>query len=220
MAKLVWDKVGERTYEVGVDHGVLYVANDNGAYAEGVAWNGLITVTESPSGAEASPQYADNIKYINIISAEEFGCTIEAFTYPEEFEVCDGSVEIADGVTIGQQDRKSFALSYRTLIGNDTQGTNKGYKIHLIYGAQAAPSEKARGTINESPEAMTFSWECTTSPIAVPGFKPTAHLTIDSTRTPAAKLQALETLLYGDAVAAAEMPLPEEVMVLIGTTTP
>jgi hypothetical protein len=226
MSKLVWDKVGERTYETGVDRGVVYPQDANGAYPKGVAWNGLTGVTESPSGAEASPQYADNGKYLNLMSAEEFGATIEAFTYPDEFAPCDGSVEIATGVSIGQQDRKPFGLCYRTILGNDTEGAEHGYKLHLVYGAMAAPSEKGYATVNDSPEAINFSWDVTTTPVAISGHKPTATVTVDSTKTDATKLAALEKILYGvDAdttavppVTAAEprLPSPEEVATLIG----
>ena len=219
MPKIVWDQLGERVYETGVDHGVLYVSasGPTGGYDAGVAWNGLTAVTESPSGAEASPQYADNIKYVNLMSEEEFGATIEAFTYPVEFEACDGTATIGKGVTIGQQNRRSFGLSYRNLVGNDTQGTDYGYKIHLIYGAMAAPSEKSRSTVNDSPEAMTFSWEVTTTRVAVDGFRPTAHLVIDSTQTEPAALAALENLLYGSETGTAELPTPDEVIALVGS---
>lgn len=212
MAKIEWDKVGERFYETGVDRGVLYPQSDEGTgYATGVAWNGLTAVTESPSGAEATPQYADNIKYLNLISAEEFGATIEAYTYPEEFGRCDGTAELEPGVVIGQQNRKPFALSYRTFKGNDTQNTDHGYKIHIIYGATAAPSEKAFATVNDSPEAITFSWELTTNPVAVPGHKPTACITIDSTKVDKEKLGQLEAALYGTESEEPRVPMPEEV---------
>lgn len=214
--ELTWDNVGERHYETGVDHGVLYRAGADGTYEDGVAWNGLTTVTESPSGAEASPQYADNIKYLNLISAEEFGGTVEAFTYPDEFGECDGTVQPQPGVAIGQQGRRLFGLAYRTRKGNDAEGPDYGYKIHLIYGAQAAPSEKAYGTINDSPEAITFSWEITTSPVAVTGFKPTAILTIDSTEVDAGDLAALEGILYGTPGDNARLPLPDEVVGVFG----
>lgn len=212
MAKIEWDKVGERFYETGVDRGVLYPQSDEGTgYANGVAWNGLTSVTESPSGAEATPQYADNIKYLNLISAEEFGATIEAYTYPEEFGRCDGTAELEPGVVIGQQNRKPFALSYRTFKGNDTQNTDHGYKIHIIYGATAAPSEKAFATVNDSPEAITFSWELTTNPVAVPGYKPTACITIDSTKVDKTKLGQLEAALYGTEEEEPRVPMPDEV---------
>lgn len=211
MAKLVWDESGKRIYETGVQKGVLYVQDESGAYPKGVAWNGLTAVTESPSGAEATPLYADDIKYLELRSAEEFGATIEAYTYPEEFEICDGSASLAAGVTIGQQDRKAFGLCYRTVVGNDVQGNAHGYKLHLIYGAVAAPSEKAYATVNDSPEAVTFSWEITTTPVEIAGFKPTASITIDSTKVDAAKLTALEAKLYGDATTEAQLPLPSEI---------
>lgn len=201
MSKIVWDQTGERLYETGVKNGVLYIPT-NGVYSKGVAWNGLTAVTESPSGAEATPLYADDIKYLNLVSAEEFGATIEAYTYPDEFAQCDGSAELTPGVTIGQQARSTFGLSYRTTVGNDVSGTDFGYKLHLIYGALAAPSEKAYATINDSPEAITFSWEVTTTPVNVTGLKPTASLTIDSTKADAEKLSALEDILYGKDVPA------------------
>lgn len=211
MTKLKWDEVGKRLYETGVDHGVLYLPDSGGAYDDGVAWNGLVTVTESPSGAEASPQYADNIKYLNLVSAEEFGGTIEAFTYPIEFEQCDGTASPSTGVNIGQQRRKTFGLSYRTLIGNDVDGTDYGYKLHLVYGALASPSEKARATVNDSPEAVTFSWEFTTTPVDVPGFKPSATITVDSTLVDSAGLEALEAALYGTEGSDPRLPSPAEV---------
>lgn len=212
MAKLVWDQSGQRFYETGVSNGVLYVQDESGAYPKGVAWNGLTAVTESPSGAEATPLYADDIKYLELYSAEEFGATIEAYTYPEEFEVCDGSAEIAVGVTIGQQTRKAFGLCYKTVVGNDVKGNELGYKLHLIYGCKAAPSEKAFQTINDSPEAITFSWEVTTTPVAVEGFKPTANLVIDSTKVDAEKLAALEAKLFGSDSEEAALPLPDEIV--------
>ena len=214
MAKLEWDKAGEHFYETGVDHGVLYLLGEGGAYTKGVAWNGLTAVTESPSGAEATPLYADNIKYLNLMSAEEFGATIEAYTYPEEFAECDGSASIAEGVSIGQQTRKTFGLSYRTIIGNDVDN-NLGYKLHLIYGALAAPSEKAYATVNDNPEAITFSWEVTTTPVSVEGFKPTATVTIDSTKCDKTKLAALEAILYGSESEEARLPLPGEIATLM-----
>ena len=210
MAKLVWDESGKRIYETGVQKGVLYVQNESGLYPKGVAWNGLTAVTESPSGAEATPLYADDIKYLELRSAEEFGATIEAYTYPEEFEACDGSASLAKGVSIGQQDRKAFGLCYRTVVGNDVQGNSHGYKLHLIYGAVASPSEKAYATVNDSPEAVTFSWEITTTPVEIEGFKPTASITIDSTKVNPAKLAELEKKLYGD-TGDAQLPLPSEV---------
>ena len=173
MSKIIWDQTGERLYETGVNHGVLYIPTD-GVYSKGVAWNGLTAVTESPSGAEATPLYADDIKYLNLVSAEDFGCTIEAYTYPKEFAECDGSASIAKGVKIGQQTRKVFGLSYRTVVGNDVDSNGHGYKLHLIYGCLASPSEKSYSTINDSPEAITFSWEVTSTPVNVSGFKPTA----------------------------------------------
>ena len=212
MAKLVWDQSGQRFYETGVKNGVLYVQDESGAYPKGVAWNGLTAVTESPSGAEATPLYADDIKYLELYSAEEFGATIEAYTYPEEFEVCDGSAEVASGVVIGQQARKAFGLCYKTVIGNDVKGNDLGYKIHLIYGCKAAPSEKAYQTINDSPEAITFSWEVTTTPVNVEGFKPTSTLVIDSTKVDAEKLAAVEAKLFGSASEEAMLPLPDEIV--------
>lgn len=213
MTKLAWDQVGERLYETGVDRGVLYIPTA-GVYSNGYAWNGLTTVTESPSGAEASPQYADNIKYLNLVSAEEFGGTIEAFTYPDEFAQCDGTATPSPGVAVGQQSRKTFGLAYRTRLGNDVDGTDNGYKLHLVYGALAAPSEKAFATINDSPEAITFSWEFTTTPVDVPGLKPTALLTIDSTKVSAGALSDLEDMLYGTPGTDPRLPLPAEVLAL------
>lgn len=212
--KITWDKSGERYYETGVKRGVLYVM-DKGAYGNGVAWNGLTAVTESPSGAEASPMYADDIKYLNLYSAEEFAATVEAYTYPDEFAECDGSAEIAPGVTIGQQKRKTFGMCYTTVIGNDTDGNDYGYKIHIIYGANAAPSEKAYATINDSPEAITFSWELTTTPVEVAGHKPTASLTIDSTKTTPEKMKAIEDILYGTESQEPRLPLPSEIAELL-----
>ena len=220
MARLIWDKTGERTYETGVKQGVLYPIQNGGLYTKGVAWNGLTAVTESPSGAEASPQYADDIKYLNLVSAEEFGATIEAFTYPDEFAVCDGSVEIEPGVIVGQQNRKLFGLSYRTALGNDVDGTDHGYKLHLIYGALAAPSEKAYATINDSPEAITFSWEVTTTPVSVSNLKPTASLIIDSTKVDTAKLTVLENILYGTDSVEPRLPFPDEVAAIFKETAP
>lgn len=221
--KLVWDQTGERYYETGVKQGVLYPLSSTGAYSKGVAWNGLTAVTESPSGAEATPLYADDIKYLNLYSAEEFGATVEAYTYPDEFAECDGSASLTDGVAIGQQPRKTFGLCYRTTLGNDTEGSDYGYKLHLIYGAKAAPSEKAYATINDSPEAITFSWELTTTPVNVTGHKPTASLVIDSTKVSAAALAALELVLYGKDSTTSDggdgvdprMPLPDEVLSII-----
>jgi hypothetical protein len=222
MTALVWDQVGERLYETGVDRGVLYIPNVGGDYVEGYAWNGLTTVTESPGGAEANAQYADNIKYLNLLSAEEFGATIEAFTYPDEFGQCDGTATPAPGVQLGQQGRKSFGLAYRTQLGNDLDGVNYGYKLHLIYGALAAPSEKAYATINDSPEAITFSWEVATTPapVAGAGLKPTSQLVIDSTKVDATGLADLEAILYGDEGVDPRLPSPDEVVDLFtGTTT-
>src|SRR5436190_11818470 len=216
MTALAWDQVGERLYETGVDHGVLYIPDGSGAYNDGFAWNGLTTVTESPSGAEANPQFADNIKYLNLLSAEEFGATIEAFTYPDEFAQCDGTAKPAPGVSVGQQARKQFGLSYRSRLGNDVDGTDHGYKLHLVYGAQASPSEKAYATINDSPEAIAFSWDVTTSPVQVTGLKPTSLIVIDSTEVDPADLAALEAELYGDAGSDARLPLPDEVITLVG----
>lgn len=223
MARLVWDKTGERFYETGVDRGVLYPIQEGGVYLKGVAWNGLVTVTESPSGAESNPIYADNIKYLNLISAEEFGATIEAYTYPDEFAECDGSASLATGVMIGQQSRKTFGLCYRTILGNDVDSNDHGYKLHLIYGCQASPSEKGYSSVNDSPEAITFSWEVTTTPVNVEGFKPTACITIDSTKCDAEQLKALEDILYGkDAgeegtppAVEPRLPLPDEIKTLM-----
>lgn len=212
MAKITWDGTGEKLYETGVDHGVLYPYGSKEApYGTGVAWNGLTNVSESPSGAEPSPIYADNIKYVNLMSAEEYGATIEAYTYPDEFAECDGSKEIAPGVYAGQQARKTFGMSYRTKIGNDVDGEDHGYKLHLIYGALASPSEKSYATVNDSPEATTFSWEISTTPVEITGGKPTSCLTIDSTKVDAAKLTALEKILYGDGATGPKLPLPDEV---------
>ena len=216
MAKLTWDNVGERYYETGVKNGVLYVF-DGGKYNAGVAWNGLTAVTESPSGAEATPLYADDIKYLNLMSTEEFGATIEAYTYPDEFKVCNGEAELAKGINIGQQARKTFGLCYRTTVGNDTDGNEFGYKLHLIYGALAAPSERAYATINDSPEAITFSWELTTTPVNVNGFKPTSYVVVDSTKVEEGVMAKLEAKLYGgegeDAVPT--LPLPDEIVTLL-----
>lgn len=224
MSKLKWDQTGERLYETGVRNGVLYPLGASGTYPKGVAWNGLTAVTESPSGAEATPLYADDIKYLNLMSTEEFGATIEAYTYPDEFAECDGSAALATGVQIGQQARKTFGLCYRTALGNDVAGNDYGYKLHIIYGALAAPSEKAYATINDSPEPVTFSWEVTTTPVNVTGFKPTASITIDSTKADAAKLAALEEILYGKDAASGggegvdpRLPLPDEIAELMKT---
>lgn len=215
MAKLVWDETGKRFYETGVKMGVLYVQQAGGTYNKGVAWNGLTAVTESPSGAEANPMRADDIKYLNLFSAEEFGATVEAYTYPDEFEQCDGSASISTGVTIGQQERKQFGLCYRTTLGNDVNGNDHGYKLHLIYGAKASPSERAYATINDSPEAITFSWELTTTPVNVSGHKPTANLVINSTKVSSAAMTALEKVLYGDTTNEARLPLPDEIVQII-----
>lgn len=218
MSKIVWDATGERLYETGVKQGVLYPMDESGTYPKGVAWNGLTAVTESPSGAESTPLYADDIKYLNLISAEQFGATIEAYTYPDEFSACNGEAELVPGVTIGQQARKAFGMSYRTIIGNDVDGESHGYKLHLIYGAIASPSEKSYATVNDNPDAITFSWEISTTPVSVEGFKPTASLTIDSTKVAAEKMTALEKILYGDAQVEPRLPLPNEVATIIGST--
>lgn len=217
--KLSWDNSGERLYETGVKNGVLYVQNA-GKYPKGVAWNGLTAVTESPSGAEATPLYADDIKYVELTSEEEFGGTIEAYTYPDEFAECDGSVELAKGVKIGQQKRKAFGLAYKTTLGNDEEGNDHGYKLHLVYGCKAAPSEKAYATINDSPEAITFSWEFTTTPVAVNGHKPTAHIEIDSTKADPTCLAALEAKLFGTESEEPQLPLPDEVKTLMTPAGP
>ena len=216
MAKLVWDATGEKTYETGLDHGVLYPITSQGTYTPGVAWNGLSSVSESPSGAEANAIYADNIKYLNLYSAEEFGATIEAYTYPDEWAECDGSANLADGVVLGQQDRKTFGLCYRTVLGNDVDGDAHGYKLHLIYGAKASPSERQYQTINDSPEAITFSWEISTTPINVTGHKPVSCITIDSTKADATKLAALEDVLYGTNSEDPKLPLPDEIATIMG----
>lgn len=214
MSKIIFDNTGEKIYETGVDHCVLFVRDGN-AYQTGVAWNGITAINESPSGAEATPIYADNIKYLNIVSGEDFGATIEAYTYPDEFTECDGSAEIIEGVKIGQQTRKPFALCYRTLIGNDVAGTGHGYKLHFIYNAQAAVSAKNYKTINESPEAMSFSWEISTTPEVVEGFKPTATVTVDSTKVDATKLKALEDKIYGTESSEPTMPTISEIVSLL-----
>lgn len=225
MSKIVWDSTGDRLYETGVKNGVLY-PQSNGTYPKGVAWNGLTAVTESPSGAEATALYADDMKYLNLYSAEEFGATVEAYTYPEEFGECDGSATIAKGVQIGQQTRKAFGMCYRTVVGNDTDGEAHGYKLHIIYGAMASPSEKAYATINDSPEAITFSWELTTTPVNVTGKKPTASIVIDSTKADPTKLAALEVILYGKDPTTSggndgeepRLPLPDEIATLMAVT--
>lgn len=214
MPKLEWDKSGEKLYETGVKNCALYVFRNN-AYDKGIAWNGITGITESPSGAEASPLYADDIKYLNLISNEDFGATLEAYTYPKEFEECDGTAEISKGVSIGQQNRKTFGLAYKTTLGNDVDGNSYGYKIHIIYGCLAAPSEKAYASINDSPEAITFSWELSTTPVEVKGFKPTSTITIDSTKIDAGKLKKLEDKLYGSETGEATLLLPNEIMALL-----
>lgn len=217
MARLVWDKTGERFYETGVNQCVLY-PQVSGAYPKGVAWNGITAINESPSGAEATPLYADNIKYLNLMSTEELAVSIEAYTYPEEFEACDGSAEIADGVVIGQQKRQPFGLCYKTAVGNDVDSNDHGYKLHIIYGGLAAPSEKAYASINDSPEAITFSWEVSTTPVNVTGGKPTASITIDSRKADPVKLAALEDILYGkdsEPESTARLPLPDEIATLM-----
>lgn len=216
MSKLSWDAVGERLYETGVKMGVLYPVDDAGAYSLGVAWNGLTAVTESPSGAESNPLYADDIKYLDLRSVEEFGGTIEAYMFPDEFAECDGSATLATGVSIGQQKRKMFGLCYRTTLGNDVKGDNYGYKLHIVYGATASPSERAYATISDSPEPITMSWEFSTTPVTVTGFKPTAHLEIDSTKVDPTKLAALEAILYGSDDVEARLPLPDEIATLMG----
>nr|DAV24889.1 MAG TPA: tail tube protein [Bacteriophage sp.] len=217
MSKLVWDQTGDRLYETGVRQGVLYPIDSTGKYPKGVVWNGLTTVTETPSGAEATALYADDIKYLNLMSTEELGGTIEAYTYPDEFAECDGSAAIATGVYIGQQPRKAFGLCYRTTLGNDVESNEYGYKLHLVYGALASPSEKSYETINDSPDAITFSWEYSTTPVNVTGHKPTASIVIDSTKIEENKLVALEKVLYGDTDAEARLPLPDEVVEILNT---
>ena len=217
MSRITWDQSGERIYETGVKQGVLYPQASGGTYPTGVAWNGLTAVTESPSGAEATALYADDIKYINLMSTEEFGATIEAYTYPDEFAQCDGSASLTEGVVIGQQARKAFGLCYRTTVGNDVDGNDYGYKLHIIYGALASPSEKAYATINDSPEAITFSWEITTTPVSVTGFKPTATIAIDSTKVDKGKLKSLEDILYGSESAEPRLPLPDEIATIMGS---
>ncbi len=219
MSRLKWDQTGERLYETGVKRGVLYPQDDSGSYPKGVAWNGLTAVTQSPSGAEASDLYADDIKYLSLMSAEEFGATIEAYTYPDEWEECDGSASVATGVTVGQQNRKSFGLCYRTVVGNDVSNEDYGYKLHLVYGGKASPSERGYSTINDSPEAITLSWEVNTTPVeitAISGLKPTSILTIDSTKCSETVLAELEDILYGTESEEARLPLPDEVIELFG----
>ena len=215
MARLIWDEVGQRFFETGVKNGVLYVQDNDGSYKNGVVWNGLTAVTESPSGAEETPLYADDVKYLTLRSAEEFGATVEAYTYPEEFEQCDGSAAIAVGVTIGQQARRAFGLCYRTSVGNDIQGQNFSYKLHLIYGCTVAPSEKSYSTINDNPEAITFSWELSTVPVPVDGFSPTASLVIDASKVDEGKMQLLEDALFGDESNEAKLLLPNEIMEIL-----
>ena len=214
MPKITWDNSGEHVYETGISKGVLYPIQEGGAYSKGVAWNGLTAVTENPTGADATPLYADDIKYLSLTAAEEFGATIEAYTYPDEFGVCDGSAELKPGLLIGQQNRSLFGLCYRTTLGNDEEGGNFGYKLHLVYGAIAAPSSKGYKTINDKPEAITFSWAVTTTPVAVEGFKPTASVTIDSTKITPTALAAIEELLYGG-TAEASLPLPDDIAALV-----
>lgn len=215
MARLIWDEVGQRFFETGVKNGVLYVQDNDGSYKNGVVWNGLTAVTESPSGAEETPLYADDVKYLTLRSAEEFGATVEAYTYPEEFEQCDGSAAIANGVTIGQQARRAFGLCYRTSVGNDIQGQNYSYKLHLIYGCTVAPSEKSYSTINDNPEAITFSWELSTVPVPVDGFSPTASLVIDASKVDEGKMALLEDALFGDESNEAKLLLPNEIMEML-----
>ena len=215
MAKLVFNGVGDRLFETGVKNGVLFVMGDNGQYGKGVVWNGLTAVTEKPTGADPTNLYADDIKYVVLYGEEEFEATIEAYTYPAEFEACDGSAALAEGVSIGQQARKQFAFCYRTALGNDAKGQNFGYKIHIIYGCTAKPSEKAYSTINDSPEAVTFSWDVTTVPVPVNGMKPTASVVIDSTRVEAGKLKSLEDKLYGTETLESTLVLPNEIKELL-----
>lgn len=218
MSALTWDDIGERIYETGVDHGVLYIPDSGGAYTNGVAWNGLTAVTEKPSGAEPNAQFADNIKYLNLFSAEEFGATLEAFTYPDEFAQFDGLATPNPGVNVGQQNRGSFGLSYRTKKGNDVDGDDAGYKLHLVYGCKASPSEKAYATVNDSPEAIVFSWEISTTPALVTNLKPTSIITIDSTTADATALAALELILYGDVAIDPVLPTPDAVIALFDGT--
>ena len=216
MAKLVWDQVGERLYETGVEQGAIFPVGAGGVYGAGAAWNGLISVTESPSGAEPTALYANNKKYAELMSAEEFGGTIEAYTYPDEFAACNGEVELVKGVKLTQQARKAFGLVFKSLIGNDTEGTKLGYKLHIVYGARVKPSEKANNTVNDSPEANTMSWEFTTTPVEVAGFEPTSHIVIDSTAVDADKLKALEAVIYGSAEVEPKLPLPDEIATIMG----
>ena len=218
MAKLVWDAIGEHFYETGVDHVVLYRLDANNAYSNGYAWNGVSSISESPSGGDANPIWADNIKYLNLRAAEEYGSTIECYTYPDEFAECNGEGQPASGIAIGQQTRKTFGLSYRTIVGNDAQGNDLGYKLHLVYGCTASPSEKSYSTVNDSPEAGTFSFEISTVPVAIPGYKNTAILTIDSTKIDSTHMAALEALLYGGDSTEATLPSPETVLTTLGLT--
>lgn len=219
MAKLTWDDTGKRFYETGVKNGVFYPLNESGAYTGGVAWNGLTSVSESPSGADETALWADDIKYLSLRASEEFGATIEAYTYPDEFALCDGTAQLAQGVTIGQQTRTPFGFSFRSTLGNDVKSNDYGYKLHLIYNATASPSESAYSTINDSPEAITFSWELTTTPVAVTGHKPTSRIVIDSTKADPAKLAALEAILYGSEDTEPRLPLPDEVATLMAAST-
>lgn len=216
MAKLVWDATGEHFYETGVSKGVIYPQAADGSYPSGAAWNGLTAVNESPSGAEPTPLYANNKKYLNLMSAEEFGFSITAYTYPDEFAECNGERALAKGAMIAQQKRKAFGMTYQNILGNDTVGDAYGYKLHLVYGALAAPSEMAHNTVNDSPEAAEMSWDCSTTPVAVEGFEPTAHIVIDSTKADPAKLAALEEILYGSDDVEARLPLPDEVITILG----
>lgn len=218
MAKLVWDAIGEHFYETGVDHVVLYRLDANNAYSNGYAWNGVSSISESPSGGDANPIWADNIKYLNLRAAEEYGSTIECYTYPDEFAECNGEGQPTSGIAIGQQTRKTFGLSYRTIVGNDAQGNDLGYKLHLVYGCTASPSEKSYSTVNDSPEAGTFSFEISTVPVAIPGYKNTAILTIDSTKVDSTHMAALEALLYGGDSTEATLPSPETVLTTLGLT--
>lgn len=218
-APLTWDETGKKLFETGVSNVALYPQDTTGVYGAGVAWNGVTNISESPSGAEATTLWANNGKYLNLYSVEEYASSIEAYTYPDEFAECDGSAEIAKGVSIGQQTRKSFGLAYKTLIGSDTDGNDHGYKLHLVYGCKAAPSERSHATVNDSPEALSFSWEISTTPVSVTGHKPTASVEIDSTKVNAEKLAAFEKILFGSAEAAARLPLPDEVASLLAAAS-
>ena len=217
MAKMVWDQIGERLYETGVEQAAIYPVSAEGGYDTGAAWNGLTAVTESPSGAEPTPLYANNKKYVELMSAEEFGGTIEAYTYPDEFAECNGEKAVVPGFTVGQQTRKPFGMVYKTLIGNDTEGTKHGYKLNIVYNARVTPSEKANNTVNDSPEAATMSWEFSTTPVEIEGYDPSAKLTFDSTVIAKEKLAQLEAKLYGDADAEPTLLMPDEIIALIGT---